>query len=108
MMIARPQRPTLAAELNRFIAGAIARGSTEAAEVYYLACREFLSVIAVRYADQILPEHVGAFHKALFARGVSIRTVNNRHASVKAFLRFLGHDTKTLPKPSVITIKPAT
>lgn len=99
VVVPDPQRPTLAAELNRFIAAAIARGSTEAAEVYDLACREFLTVISARYADQILPEHVGVFHRALFTRGMSIRTVNNRHASVKAFLRFLGHDTKSLPKP---------
>jgi len=27
------------------------------------------------------------------------RTVSNRHSSVKAFLRYLSHDTKVLPKP---------
>jgi integrase len=94
-----PQRPMLTTELNRFIAEAIARGSTEAAEVYGLACREFLNVTGLRYADQITTEHIARLHQALFARGMSIRTVNNRHASVKAFLRFLGHDTKALPKP---------
>lgn len=93
------QRPTLTIELNRFIAEALGRGSTEAAEVYELACREFLSVTGLRYADQIVFDHVSAFHRALFERGMSIRTVNNRHASVKAFMRFLGQNTKALPKP---------
>ena len=36
--------------------------------------------------------------KALTGRGMSTRTVSNRHNSVKAFLRYCGCDTKELPK----------
>jgi integrase len=94
-----PQRQTLAVLFRRFISETMARGSTEAAEVYELACNEFLKVIGVRYPDEVLPEHIATFHKHLFERGMSIRTVNNRHASVKAFLKSFGYDPKVMPKP---------
>ncbi len=94
-----PQRKTLSVQLSRFIASKVARGSFEAAEVYKLAGEEFLQVIGRQYADEILPEDITKFHRALQQRGMSKRTGSNRHASVRAFLIYLGKDTKILPKP---------
>ncbi len=94
-----PRRKTLADRLKQFLADTLDRGSREAAEVYELACNEFLEVTGRQFSDEIVPEDITKFHKALTARGMSKRTVSNRHANVKAFLLFLGHDVKSLPKP---------
>ncbi len=94
-----PDRKLLSAQLQQFIAATVARGSLEAAEVYELACREFLSVTGRRYVDELDPQDLVVFQKALSARGMSPRTVSNRHANVKAFFLFCGMDTKSLPKP---------
>src|SRR5665213_3165028 len=53
---ADPQRRTLAAELKRFQADKVDRGSLEAAEVYKLACDEFLVVTGRQYVSEIGPE----------------------------------------------------
>lgn len=94
-----PQRVTLAVQLKRFLADTVDRGSMEAAEVYGLACREFLEVSARQYSDEIVSDDIGKFQKALQKRGMSARTVCNRHSSVKAFLRSIGYNIKELPKP---------
>lgn len=96
---ADPQRKTLADELKAFLAETVDRGSLEAAEVYEHACNEFLEVTGRQFSDEIVPEDLTKFHKALAARGMSKRTVSNRHSNVKAFLLYLGHDSKSLPKP---------
>lgn len=94
-----PARTLLSAQLDQFLAATVARGSLEAAEVYKLACREFLDVTGRRYVDELDPQDLVAFQQALFARGMSARTVSNRHANVKAFLLYCGMETKHLPKP---------
>ncbi len=96
---ADPQRKTLSAQLKQFVADTIDRGSFEAADVYKLACDEFLEVTAKQYADELVSDDIIRFQKALAGRGMSTRTVSNRHSSVKAFLRYCGFDTKELPKP---------
>jgi integrase len=94
-----PQRKLLAGQLKQFLADAVDRGSLEAAEVYELACEEFLEVTSRQYVDQLMPEDLITFQRALAERGMSVRTVSNRHSNVKAFLRYCGCDTKQLPKP---------
>ena len=49
-----PKRRLLADALKQFLADTVDRGSTEAEEVYRLACEEFLRVIDRRYADAYL------------------------------------------------------
>ena len=93
-----PQRKLLAAELKQFLADTVDRGSLEAAQVYELACDEFLDVTGRRYVDELIPADLITFQKALTARGMSARTVSNRHASLKSFLRYCGIDTKELQK----------
>ena len=46
---ADPQRKLLSVQLKQFLADTIDRGSLEAAEVYELACDEFLQVIGRQY-----------------------------------------------------------
>ena len=94
-----PQRRLLRAQLEQFLADAKARGSLEAAEVYELACEGFLEVTGRRYVDELDPQDMVIFQKALAERGMSTRTVSHRHANVKAFLRYCGLDAKELPKP---------
>jgi integrase len=94
-----PARRLLSDALKQFLADTLDRGSAEAEEVYRLACDEFLNVISHRYVDEIEPEDVLKFQRALRDRGMAKRTVCNRHNSVKAFLLYLGYDSKTLPKP---------
>jgi len=67
--------------------------------VYELACDEFLEVIGRQYVDEIVADDIIRFQKALAGRGMSPRTVSNRHSSVKASVRYCGCDTKVLPKP---------
>jgi len=96
---ADPQRKLLSVQLKQFLADTIDRGSLEAAEVYELACDEFLQVIGRQYMEDIVIDDIIRFQKALAGRGMSPRTVSNRHSSVKAFLRYCGYNTKELPKP---------
>jgi integrase len=91
-----PGRKLLSTELDDFLKAAIDRGSTEAAEVYELAGEEFLKVIGRTYADEITPDDITKFHKALSKRGLAERTVANRHKNVVAFLLYLKLDSKTL------------
>jgi integrase len=49
--------------------------------------------------EDIVIDDIIRFQKALAGRGMSPRTVSNRHSSVKAFLRYCGYNTKELPKP---------
>lgn len=94
-----PQRKLLRTQLEQFLADTKSRGSLEAAEVYELACEEFLQVTGRRYVDELDPQDVVVFQQALAGRGMSTRTVSNRHANLKAFLRYCRLDTKELPKP---------
>jgi integrase len=89
-------RLQLAKQLRRFLEATFDRGSTVAADVYRLGCEEFLRVIGKTFVDQVTPEDLLIFQKALRKRGIGDRTIHNRHMSVMAFLRFCGVDTKKL------------
>lgn len=94
-----PKRKTLAAQLSQFLSATEDRGSLRAVEAYQLARREFMEVISRQYAEEIVPEDIVRFQKAMAERGMSVRTVSNRDTNVKTFLKFLGYDIKELPKP---------
>lgn len=72
-----PQSKLRSAQLGQFLAATIARGSLEAAEVYELACKEFLQVTGRRYVDELDTQDLVAFQKGLFARRMGARTVGN-------------------------------
>ena len=94
-----PKRKKLTDQLVLFIDDALGRGAEEAAEVNKRACNEFLVITGVEYADEITVETMKKYHREMNVRGRSKRTVHNRDANVKSFLRFCGFDTKGLPKP---------
>jgi site-specific recombinase XerD len=87
-----PGRKLISEELRHFLKDTNDNGAHEAADVYRLACDEFLAVIGRRYVDEVVHSDVRKFQVALQNRGMSPRTVKNRHASVKAFLKYLRYD----------------
>jgi site-specific recombinase XerD len=87
-------RRLLSHELRKFLKDTSDNGAHEAADVYRLACDEFLAVIDSQYVDDLVHSDVRKFQAALEKRGMSARTVKNRHTSVKAFLKYLGYDYK--------------
>jgi integrase len=94
-----PKRRKLSDLLALFIADALARGAEEAAEVNKRACDEFMAITGVEYADEVAVEVMKKYHREMNIRGRSKRTVHNRDANVRSFLRYCGFDTKGLPKP---------
>ncbi len=96
-IVEEPGRKLLSKAYKDFLSAAVDRGSLEAAEVYELAGDEFLKVIADKtYADEITPDDIVKYHKALAKRKLAARTIANRHKNVVAFLLYLKLDTKTL------------
>jgi integrase len=95
-LVEEPDRLVLTKELRRFLEATTDRGSIIAADSYRLACDEFLRVLGKTFVDQVTPEDVLVFHKALRKRGIADRTVHNRHMNVMAFLRFCGVNIKKL------------
>ena len=55
---------------------------------------EFLEVTGKVYADELEGEDVLKYQRALRKRGMSDRTIANRHTHVTAFLRFCKLDVK--------------
>jgi integrase len=82
-------RKRLATELRGFRDSALDRGSAVAEDVYRLACDDFLTHCGKEYVDEVTTEDVSKWHGAMRRRGLSDRTVYNRHTSVKSFLKYL-------------------
>jgi len=89
-------RVSLTKMLARFRQATLDRGSVVAEDNYRLACEEFLQVVRKTYPNQLTHDDMLTFQKALKKRGCSARTIYNRHALVKSFLRFCGLDVKSL------------
>ena len=83
------KRALLAAAQKRFIAAAKARGSMEAAEIYERTLDDFFLRCRKLYADQLSHDDVVEFHASMRKRGLSDRTIKNRHMNLRAFLLFL-------------------
>ena len=69
----------------------------EAAGISRLVLDEFLNVCPVTYSRQVTRECVLNFHAALRKKGNSERTIANKHARLKSFLKWLKLDTKWMP-----------
>jgi integrase len=95
-LVEQPERFVLSKQLRLFLDATLDRGSTVAARTYRLASEEFLKVIERTYVDQVTADDILKFHKALHKRGISDRTIHNRHMNAMAFLRFCGLDIKKL------------
>ena len=89
-------RMNLESQAAKFVQAAGDRGSNEAAEVYRTTLDEFLETTGKIYADELDGEDVLKFQRALRKRGMSDRTISNRHSHVTAFLRFCKLDVKAL------------
>lgn len=95
-IVEEPGRVSLHETYETFIQATIDRGSLEAADVYRLALDEFFTVIGKTFVDEVTRADITKFNVALKKRGMSKRTVHNRHQSVRAFLFGLGVDVKVV------------
>jgi len=86
----------LTAELERFIKDAEDRNSLVAAKAYRFSLEEFLRVAGRTYAVEIKPDDLLRYQRELRNRGMSARTIANRHAHVLSFLKCCQLDTKLL------------
>lgn len=89
-----PGRDRLDRKAKEFIRDAEQRGATEAADINRLVTNQFIECTGKTWVDEINKEDIFRFHKWLRARGNSDRTVANKHARVKSFLRFAEVDVK--------------
>jgi integrase len=95
-----PSRIYLRKRALEFEQDALDRNALEAAEVKRLVTDEFIKTTGLTFADEVRREHVLAFHKTLRQRGCGDRTISNKHARLKSFLRFCGlntNDEKMMP-----------
>lgn len=108
VVVEEQKRQTIRKAAEVFIADSIARGTTESHKVARVAIDEFLGVTSKEYVDQIDRNDVLQYHASLRKRGMSARTVANKDARLRAFLRFSGVDVKTAlpPKPRFETKLP--
>ena len=90
VLVEEAGRIPLARQAAKFVQAAEDRGSIVAAKAYRVAIDEFLLVTGRTYADQVTLDDVAKYHLALKNRGLSARTVHNRHMQVKPFLREVG------------------
>jgi integrase len=98
-IIEEPGRLHLRKAALKFEQDAKERGAMEAAEVNRNVTAEFIAVTGLTYADEVTRDHVFKFHKALRGRGLSERTVSNKHKRLGSFFTFCKID-KTMMPPS--------
>lgn len=84
------KRKRLSAQSKLFVQAALDRGSVEAAEVYGRSIEEFVAGCQKVYADEVDRDDIVRFHGQLRKRGLSDRTISNRHGHVRGFLLSLG------------------
>ncbi len=80
-----------------YIQDATNRNANEAAEQARLVTKEFMEVSRKTFVDELTRDDIFRFHRALRDRGSSDRTVANKHARLKSFLRFAGVDSTIIP-----------
>ncbi len=101
LTVIKPEgRRTLAASAQAYIADTEGRGAMEAALQARSVCEEFRGVVKRTFVDEVTRADILKFHDALKKRNCTSRTVFNKDARLRSWLRFAGVD-KTLfpPKP---------
>jgi integrase len=93
-----PIRIPLRDAYPRFVQAARDRGAKEAAEIYERTLTDFLSTCKKTYADELTHDDVLKFHGEMRKRGLSDRTVFNRHMNLRAFFISLGFRDDALKK----------
>lgn len=99
-----PERASLKVLAKRFYEAAKDRGSLEAAEIYERTLDDFLLGCTKQYPDELKHDDVLRFHRRMRERGLSARTVANRHMNLRAFFLYLKFDKDKVkeiagPKP---------
>jgi integrase len=82
------------AEITRFLESKKDDGALEAAQVYGVALEDFIAATKITSTSQIAPDLMKRFHAELRRKGNGDRTVHNKHTYVKAFVSWLGLDSK--------------
>jgi integrase len=95
-VVSDPARVSIRDAAQTFTKAAQDRGSKEAAEIYKRTMDDFQIGCTKFYVDEITREDVSKFHVHMKARGLSERTVHNRHMALRAFLLSLGLDVKVI------------
>lgn len=90
-------RSTLAGTAAEYIKDAEDQGHTEAAAQARSVTAEFIRIVRKTYVDEVTREDVLKFHAALRKRGCEDRTVANKDARARSWLRFAGMDKDKLP-----------
>jgi integrase len=85
-----PKRVALRDAASKFSLAAFNRGAKEASEIYARALNEFLAGCNKTYADELTHEDILKFHGQMRNRGLSDRTVHNRHMALRSFILTLG------------------
>jgi integrase len=96
-IVEEEQRTYLRRAAGLYIQDAENRKAMEAAEQARLVTDEFVEVCRKTFVDEITREDIFRFHRALRERGCKDRTVANKHARLKSFLRFAGVDVTIMP-----------
>jgi integrase len=93
----RARLAVLKSAAKAYIADCEARKAMEAAAQAKLVLNEFLPLCNVTYVRGIDRATVLAYHATLRKRGLSERTVANKHVRLRAFLRFCKVSTEFMP-----------
>jgi integrase len=97
---ANATRETLRTAADRYIADAQARGASEAALQARAVLAEFQAVCRRTFMDEISREDVLRFHGELRKRGLSERSVSNKHNRIKSWFKFVRIDYKSILPPA--------
>jgi integrase len=97
-------RKNLKDEGKRWIESVEDRGSSEAAELYQRTMDLFMPGCRKVYADELTNDDIRAFHRQERVRGMSDRTIANRHSHLRTFMLYLKFDRDRIkdvagPKP---------
>lgn len=96
-VIREPDRKTLAGSSAEYIKDCRDRGAMEAAAQAQQVCDEFCMEIKKTFLDELTRDDVLRFHKALRKRGMSDRTVANKHGRLKSWLIFAKVNLEFMP-----------
>jgi integrase len=110
---AAPKLRLLRDAASAYIADCKQRNAMEAAAQAKLTLDEFVPLANTPYVNAVTRQTVLRYHGAMRKRGLSPRTIANRHDRLKSFLRWCKVDVKFMPEtpryekrlPSVYTTK---
>lgn len=99
-VVADTERTTIESALKKYVEAAEARGANEAAEVVKRAVDEYIITSGKKYIDQLTRDDMTKYHAALRKRGLSDRTLANRHSNVRSFILFAKLDADAICGPA--------